>query len=87
MRDCEHGLLKRTCLVCFLREENDTLRAQLKDAREALGFYAKTESWDSSVLNEGLVNLSDVYAPWGDAGISVGGKRARAFFAKYPGDA
>jgi hypothetical protein len=47
------------------------LQAENKKLREALEFYAKTESWDA----DGVI-CGDTYAPWGEQGIEVGGKRA-----------
>lgn len=46
-------------------------------------FYGDTGNWDAQVDNEsdclyeGIIIESDIYNPWGDSGISVGGKRAR----------
>jgi hypothetical protein len=61
----------------FMREQTakiEELNEKLKEAVEALEFYSKTESWDA----DGWIANADLHEPWGDQGISLGGKRARA---------
>lgn len=55
----------------FFGNEYTRLKTENKKLREALEFYAKTESWDA-----GGVICGDTYAPWGEHGIEIGGKRA-----------
>jgi hypothetical protein len=64
--------------VVTYMEINDKLLAENKKLREVLEFYAKTESWDA----DGVI-CDDNYAPWGEQGIEVGGRRAVEALAKY----
>lgn len=67
------------------------LSKELKEAREVIKFYSETENWDTKngkcdTYIDGVISYCDVYAPWGDQGISVGGKRARELLSKYKRD-
>jgi len=69
---CEYMRNKSNPLDALsLYEKLERERNENKKLREALEFYAKTESWDA----DGVI-CGDTYAPWGEQGIEVGGKRA-----------
>lgn len=49
-----------------------SLSKKLQVAVDVLDFYAKTESWEA----DGWIANADLHEPWGDQGISLGGKCA-----------
>lgn len=69
------GFVELASKFCSLRTENLKLI-------ECVEFYADTGSWDAveasdtSVIS-GVIVDSDIYSPWEEQGISVGGKRAK----------
>lgn len=75
-----------------LRQQLTAAQEELKEAREVIGFYGDIDSWHS-LLTESIkyhrIDLDDVGDGEFDNGhetddSGVGGKRARAFLAKYP---
>lgn len=56
----------------YSERERKLLVKKLEIAVKALEFYAKTESWEA----DGWIANADLHEPWGDQGISLGGKCA-----------
>jgi hypothetical protein len=66
------------------------LEERLEEAEEVIHFYADTTNWDEVVLEcgSGVVKIvaEDVYSPWQDVGIDVGGLKAKNYVHKYAED-
>ena len=65
-----------------IHSELTTIKEQNKKLRECVEFYANTTSWENEHTEachtiSGIITEKDVYQPWGDAGISVGGRSAK----------
>ena len=68
--------------VNYLTNMCKKLQAENAKLRECVEFYADTNNWNTKngecdTYIEGVITGDDLYSPWGDQGIDVGGKRAR----------
>jgi len=84
----ENKDLKERLKWVSYKKEKQALEQQLEEAVEVIEFYGDTTNWDSKDgLNDtcidGVITYSDIYSPWGEVGISVGGKRANEFLNKH----
>lgn len=69
------GFVELASKFCSLRSENEKLR-------NCAEFYADTGSWEAVQASDdstvsGVISQDDIYEPWGEQGISVGGRRAK----------
>lgn len=64
-------------------KEIQTLKAQLKEANEVIGFYANEDNWHDCWI-DGCAGSEDFFTNiFGDMGGRVGGFRAREYQQKY----
>lgn len=80
--------------IDILKDEFGTiiksLQAENEKLRDCAKFYADTGSWyavqasDYSTIS-GIISQYDIYEPWGEQGISVGGRRAKEVLKELEG--
>lgn len=92
MSEQEFKLVRRQkCPSCLrpydIGDTEAALRAQIKELREALGFYADKENWDPDYSHKGVMHMSKIMIrdrSMVSSDAECGGKYARPVLQKFP---
>ena len=85
-RDCEHGSLKRSCLVCELQQENAALKKALENDCVNHAETIRALGDRNTILSTTIANLHDVIREKDDTIIRALGE-ALEYIARFGDDA